>query len=219
MPVALFALALLAPPSRRRYLGLYLQGQKIGYVASKVAPGKLDGVSLSAQRQQDRHGHGPPRDAAEDGHRLVDLVHEGPARADDVPAGEHGAGAVDGRAVRGRQGADLGRQLGPEDAEDPPDAERARRGRPAHASSRRRASRRTKFWVLDPTTVSFKENSIRLIGPSKVDVKGKTVAATLAEVIDPQRDDEDLRGRQGRAREGGGADGDRDGARVEGASR
>ena len=47
MPLPLLALALLAPPTEQTYLGLYLQGQKIGYVSEIDSPAKLDGVATS----------------------------------------------------------------------------------------------------------------------------------------------------------------------------
>ena len=42
MPFFALAYVVLSPPVEENYLGLYLQGQKIGYVASKAAPGRLD---------------------------------------------------------------------------------------------------------------------------------------------------------------------------------
>ena len=57
MPVFVLAYALLAPPTETSYLGLYIQGQKIGYASSTSAPGKLDGKVV--QRS--------------DGHTVLDL--------------------------------------------------------------------------------------------------------------------------------------------------
>jgi hypothetical protein len=41
------------------------------------------------------------------------------------------------------------------------------------------------FWVLDPMTVSFLRNDVKLVGPSSTTVSGKNVPATLIEVTDP----------------------------------
>jgi len=42
------------------------------------------------------------------------------------------------------------------------------------------------FWVLDPMTVSFLKNDVKMVGPSMATVSGKKVPATLIEVIDPR---------------------------------
>ncbi len=42
------------------------------------------------------------------------------------------------------------------------------------------------FYVLDPTTVSFMKNEVKLIGKAKAKVNGKTYDSTLVEVIDPR---------------------------------
>jgi len=42
------------------------------------------------------------------------------------------------------------------------------------------------FYILDPTTAALVKNEIALRGPAEVTVKGKTVKATKVEVIDPR---------------------------------
>lgn len=42
------------------------------------------------------------------------------------------------------------------------------------------------LYVLDPTTVSFIKNDVKLVGKSKADVQGKSVDATLVEIVDPR---------------------------------
>jgi Transglutaminase-like superfamily len=42
------------------------------------------------------------------------------------------------------------------------------------------------LYVLDPLTISFVKNQVKLVGPSTVSVDGKTVNATLVEVSDPR---------------------------------
>lgn len=42
------------------------------------------------------------------------------------------------------------------------------------------------FWVLDPTTISFIKNTVRNLGPKKVQIKDQMVSATLIEIEDPR---------------------------------
>jgi len=42
------------------------------------------------------------------------------------------------------------------------------------------------FYVLDPTTVTFIKNDVKLIGKAKAEVRGKQVDATLVEITDPR---------------------------------
>ncbi|AIE86740.1 transglutaminase-like domain-containing protein [Fimbriimonas ginsengisoli] len=42
------------------------------------------------------------------------------------------------------------------------------------------------FYVLDPTTVSFIKNDVKLVGKSKAVVNGRSVDATLLEIADPR---------------------------------
>lgn len=48
------------------------------------------------------------------------------------------------------------------------------------------AGARRVFYVLDPMTVTFIRNEVRLVGPRKTTVKGRVMASTLLEVIDPR---------------------------------
>lgn len=43
-----------------------------------------------------------------------------------------------------------------------------------------------RFFVLDPMTVSFLRNDVKFVGPSKADVRGKQVNANLIEISDPR---------------------------------
>ncbi len=42
------------------------------------------------------------------------------------------------------------------------------------------------FYVFDPMTASFIKNDLKVLGPSKVTIKGKSVSAKALEVIDPR---------------------------------
>jgi hypothetical protein len=42
------------------------------------------------------------------------------------------------------------------------------------------------FYVLDPNTVSFVKNEVRLVGPQRTTVRDREVDATLVEIIDPR---------------------------------
>lgn len=42
------------------------------------------------------------------------------------------------------------------------------------------------FYVLDPTTISFIKNDVKILGPGKAEVLGKSFDATLVEVVDPR---------------------------------
>lgn len=42
------------------------------------------------------------------------------------------------------------------------------------------------FFVLDPTTVSFVKNQVRVVGTASTTVRGKTVSGTLIEIADPR---------------------------------
>jgi hypothetical protein len=42
------------------------------------------------------------------------------------------------------------------------------------------------FYVLDPTTVSFIRNEVKIVGPGKAEVRGKSFDATVVEITDPR---------------------------------
>jgi hypothetical protein len=44
------------------------------------------------------------------------------------------------------------------------------------------------FYILDPTTLSFVKNEVRLVGPGKTTIDGKEVSATQVRLVDPRAD-------------------------------
>ncbi len=42
------------------------------------------------------------------------------------------------------------------------------------------------FYVLDPTTLSFLKNDVKVVGPSETEVHGKRIRANLVEIADPR---------------------------------
>ena len=187
MPAALLALALLASHvPEESYLGLYLQGQKIGYVASKVGPTKLDGQAVSrsdSRTVMDMGLLGTSLKMTIDsstwsikGHPLrMTFRQESSGRVQTMDARFLG-GKV--RILNDNSGQKRTTLLplpqGPI-VDDPITL--------VQASGVKSTKR---FWILDPTTTTFIENTVRLVGPSIVDVKGRKVSATLAEIVDPR---------------------------------
>lgn len=186
MSPVLLCFALLAPPAEESYLGLYLQGQKIGYVASKLGPSKLDGLVLSrsdSKTVMDMGLLGTPL-------RMVIESSTWSTKGSPVRMTfrQESAGRVqtmDARFANGKvrivvdnsgqkSQKSLALPKGPI-VDDPITL--------VTASGVKGAK---KFWILDPTTVTFIENSVRIVGPTTVDVKGKKLTATLAEIIDPR---------------------------------
>ena len=182
MPILTFALALLVPPAETSYLGLYIQGQKIGYASSTSAPGKLDGKAVERS----------------DGHTVLDLGLLGTPLKMTVDSStwtlagkplrmtfrQESAGRVQTmdarfvgtkvRIVNVNSGSKTTKLLPLPNGPIVDDPITLIQGKGVRSTK--------DFWVLDPTTTSFQKNSIRLVGPSTADVKGRKVAATLAEV-------------------------------------
>lgn len=186
MPAALFALALLMPPAEESYLGLYLQGQKIGYVASKIGPGKLDGLSVSrsdSKTVMDMGLLGTPLRMVIDSStwsikgRPVRMTfrQESAGRVQTMDARFVGTKvriALDNSGAKSQRVLPLPK--GPI-VDDPITLVQSSGVKGTKA-----------FWVLDPTTASFIENSVRIVGPSVAVINGKNVPATLAEIVDPR---------------------------------
>lgn len=42
------------------------------------------------------------------------------------------------------------------------------------------------YWVLDPTTASFLKNEVKVVGPTQISLSGKTKDAVLVNVVDPR---------------------------------
>ena len=187
MPTPLLALALLAPPAPvASYLGLYLQGQKIGYVASTVGPTTLDGRAVSrsdSRTVMDMGLLGTPLRMTIDsstwsikGHPMrMTFRQESSGRVQTMDARFVGAKV---RILNDNSGQKTTKLLtlpqGPI-VDDPITL--------VQASGVRSTKR---FWILDPTTTTFIENSVRLVGPATADVRGRKIPATLAEIVDPR---------------------------------
>ena len=182
MPAALLVLALFAPPSETSYLGLYIQGQKIGYASSKSLPGKLDGKTVERS----------------DSHTVLDLGLLGTPLRMIVDSStwtsggrplrmtfrQESAGRVqtmDARFV-GTKVRILNVNSGAKTTKILPLPKGPVVDDPLTLVQDKGVRTAKKFWVLDPTTTSFMENSVRLVGASTADVRGRKVPATLAEV-------------------------------------
>ena len=191
MPSLLLALALLAPPQKaalaeESYLGLYLQGQKIGYVSSKLSSARLDGALTARSDSRTVMDMGLLGTSLK---MTIDSstwsVKGRPVRMTFRQASSGRVQTMDARFVGGKvrivndnSGQKTTKLLplpnGPI-VDDPITLVQ---------SSGVRSTKT--FWVLDPTTASFIQNSVRLVGPATADVRGRKVAATLAEIVDPR---------------------------------
>ena len=185
MPVALLALALFAPPAEDSYLGLYMQGQKIGYVASKVALTKLDGQAVERS----------------DSKTIMDLGLLGTAMKMTL---DSSTWSVKGRPIRMTYRQESSGRVQTMDARFLGAKVRIVMDMGGQKTQKLlavpngpivddpltlvQASGLTqkKFWILDPTTATFVENTIRLLGTQTTDVRGKKVSATAAQIVDPR---------------------------------
>ncbi len=186
MPALLLAFALIAPPAQESYLGLYLQGQKIGYVSSKLAPSKLDGVLTSRS----------------DSRTVMDMGLLGTSLRMTI---DSSTWSVKGHPVRMTFRQESAGRVQTMDARFVGTKVRIVNDNSGNKSTKLLALpngpivddpitlvqasgvRSTKtFWILDPTTTSFIQNTVRLVGPSVADVRGRKVPATLAEIVDPR---------------------------------
>lgn len=188
MPLPLLAFALLAPPvpAVHTYLGLYLQGQKIGYVSELDAPARLDGVATSRSDSRtvlDLGLMGTPLEMTIDsstwsvkGHPVrMTFRQESAGRVQTMDARFTG-GKV--RIVNDNSGQRTIKLL---DLPNGPIVDD-----PITLATGTGLKSAQKFWILDPTTTSFIANTVRIVGPTTVDVKGRKVRATLAEIVDPR---------------------------------
>lgn len=167
------------------YLGLYIQGQKIGYVSFKDAPAKLNGattVRSDSRTVMDMGLLGTPLKITIDS--TTWSVKGKPLR---MTFRQESAGRVQSMDARfaGKQvkiaivnSGQTSNKVLPVPAgpivDDPMTLVQSS------------GVKTQTFYVLDPTTATFMKNSVRLVGPSTADVKGKKVKATLAEIIDPR---------------------------------
>jgi len=192
MRIALISLALSsvafasAAPPEETYLGLYLQGQKIGYVASKVSPGKLDGLTIvrsDSKTVMDMGLLGTPLRMVIDSSTWSSKGR--PVRMTFRQESSGRVSTMDARFV-----GDKVRILLVNSGQKSQKVLTVPKGPivddPLTLVQSSGIKGAQKFWVLDPTTSTFIQNSVRMIGPSIADVKGKKVAATLAEIVDPR---------------------------------
>ena len=186
MPVALLAFALLAPPGEESYLGLYIQGQKIGYVQSRTSTGKLDGVTVSRSDSKTVMDLGLLGTALRmtidsstwsvKGHPVrMTFRQESAGRVQTMEARFQGARV---RILNDNSGQKSAKILAVPKGPIVDDPMTLVQGQGIRGAQR--------FYILDPTTTTFIENSVRLIGPATADVKGRKVRATLAEIVDPR---------------------------------
>lgn len=190
MPL-LLALALLAPKPlnpvpEESYLGLYLQGQKIGYVASKEGPTTLDGQAVSrsdSRTVMDMGLLGTPLKMTIDSSTWsikgkpvrMTFRQESSGRVQTMDARFIGTKV---RILNDNSGQKLTKLL--------PLPQGPIVDDPITLVQQSGVKTTKEFWILDPTTTTFIKNSVRLVGPSTADVKGRKVPATLAEIVDPR---------------------------------
>lgn len=192
MRFALFTLALTpaafasAAPPEESYLGLYLQGQKIGYVASKMSDTKLDGLAVSrsdSKTVMDMGLLGTPLKMVIDSTTWSSKGH--PVRMFFRQESSGRVSTMDARFVGTKVRIAL-ENSGQKSQKVLPLPKGPIVDDPITLVQNSGVKAAKSFWILDPTTSTFIQNSVRMVGPSTADVKGKKVAATLAEIVDPR---------------------------------
>ncbi|HLK16234.1 MAG TPA: transglutaminase-like domain-containing protein [Fimbriimonadaceae bacterium] len=188
-----FSTALLAgaaSAAQTEYLGLYMQGGKVGYSSYSAGPAKLNGkkvtktvsttklslkvigqdtkVSIDGVTFADAHGH-PIRmtfDQVSAGRRQYVVADFGPTSA---KIRVDNSGTISVKKLPIPKGAEI--------VDDPMEGlvfAKAKRGQ-------------TKtVYVLDPTTISFVKNTIEYKGKANTDVHGKPVTAEWVQIRDPR---------------------------------
>ena len=171
------------------YLGLFLQGNKIGYSSFFTEPTKLNGASVT--RNDDR----TVMDTGLLGTAMrVEIVSSSwttksgaPIRITFAMSSGGRSQKVDARfgpasvvAAIDNSGQKSTRTLlypkGGQIVDDPLNLVLAGTMKPGAEQT---------LYVLDPTTVSFVRNNVKFIGRSKTDVRGKSVVANLIEIREP----------------------------------
>lgn len=173
------------------WLGVYLQGQKIGYSSYRVVPDTLDGVTVTRSESLTVFASrmlGSALDMRIVSTSWIDakgrpikmrFVTTSSGRTQTVDArfrAESIAVAIDNSGNRSTKSIPI-----PSGAEIVDDATAA-----FLAGDRPAVGTRRSFYVLDPTTVSLIKNEAVYRGPAKVKVKTVEVDATQIDLIDPR---------------------------------
>jgi hypothetical protein len=175
---------------KKTYLGLFIQGNKIGYSSYSSEPSSVAGQSLTKS----------------DGYTLMDTGLLGVAMKIVMSSSTWTTSA--GKTVRmtfsmssgGRSQKVDARFSGTKVVADidnsgnhsqktltvPPDGQVVDDPLTLVTEGKLKPGVTRSFYVLDPTTVSFVKNDVKVIGKSETTVKGKTVQADLIEVSDPR---------------------------------
>ena len=188
----LLALLLLACPAiaQESYIGLFMQGQKIGYVESKSQDETVGGQALKRSDSKTVIRAGLLGDAMtvtivsqswtdERGSpKLMKFLVDSAGRSQRTEASFTNDAVL---VVIDNNGAATKKRLAiPKDAKIVDDAMMSllEEGVPS-------GTVRT-YYVLDPMTATLIKNTARLVGPSKVKVKDKEYDSTLVEVVEPR---------------------------------
>jgi hypothetical protein len=171
------------------YLGLYLQGSKIGYASYSDADALLDGRAVK------RNDSVTVMDTALIGSSLKIRIDSTTwTQRDGKPARMKFVIASGGRtqrvnAVFGTKSVAidiLNGKTATRSSLPLPNGSVVDDPLPSVMTGSLAAGTTREVYVLDPLTVSFVKNLVRLVGPRKVDVEGTSVDATLVEVSDPR---------------------------------
>lgn len=189
--------AALVAPAETTYLGLYLQGNKIGYASYDSANAKLDGRTV--QRTDSRTVMnagllGAALSMKVDSSTWVSPKGQ-PLRMTFRMASGGRSQNLDARfggkkvEVDVISGADAGKKQHTHSSLPIPTGAAVVDDPLTLVVNNKMAVGSTRsFYVLDPMTVSFIKNDVKLLGKKPIQVDGKTVQAMEVEIVDPRAD-------------------------------
>ncbi|MBX3119614.1 MAG: lasso peptide biosynthesis protein [Fimbriimonadaceae bacterium] len=176
--------------AQEAYLGLFLQGSKIGYVHSKVDEDTSTGKKMNRATSEtmiDMSMLGTPLNMRILTYTLSDQAGKplvmkfttiSAGRSQNVEAnfiGNQIRVVVDNNGERSNKVLEIPK--GGVVVDDPVSALLTDQVKPGA---------KAEFYVLDTTAISLIKNSVEIVGPATVDVRGKSRQATLVKVIDPR---------------------------------
>lgn len=176
--------------SEETYLGLYLQGNKIGYSSYSVSDDTLDGQPVKRNDSKTVFNAGLLGAQMQ---MQIDTVSYTDAKG--VPLKMRFVTTSAGRTqtldatFKGRQilvDLDNSGEKSTKTLEIPADGSVVDDPLTPILNSHAAVGAKKSFYILDPTTATLVKNEIVLRGPAKANVKGKQVSATKVEIIDPR---------------------------------